>query len=59
MPVGCIGRWADGNLWTDIAYTLFANDEYLYLLKVLMSDERVSSRVLFGSAFYGVFLGES
>jgi len=42
------------NLWTDIAYTVFADDEYVYLLKVLLSDERVLRRVLFGSDFYVV-----
>jgi predicted TIM-barrel fold metal-dependent hydrolase len=42
------------NLWTDISYTLFADDEYVYLLRVLLSDERVRSRVLFGSDFYVV-----
>jgi uncharacterized protein len=42
------------NLWTDIAYTLFADDEYVYLLKVLLADERVRARVLFGSDFYVV-----
>ena len=42
------------NLWTDIAYTLFADDEYAYLLKVLLSDERVLARTLFGSDFYVV-----
>jgi predicted TIM-barrel fold metal-dependent hydrolase len=42
------------NLWTDIAYTLFADDEYVYLLKVLLSDERILARTLFGSDFYVV-----
>jgi hypothetical protein len=42
------------NLWTDIAYTLFADDEYAYLLKVLLSDERILARTLFGSDFYVV-----
>jgi predicted TIM-barrel fold metal-dependent hydrolase len=40
------------NLWTDISYTLFADDENVYLLKVLLCDSRISSRVLFGSDFY-------
>jgi predicted TIM-barrel fold metal-dependent hydrolase len=40
------------NLWTDISYTLFADDENVYLLKVLLCDPRISSRVLFGSDFY-------
>ena len=42
------------NLWTDVAYTLFADDEYAYLLKVLLSDERILARTLFGSDFYVV-----
>jgi predicted TIM-barrel fold metal-dependent hydrolase len=42
------------NLWTDISYTVFADDEYLYLLQVLLSDERIRRRVLFGSDFYVV-----
>ena len=42
------------NLWTDIAYTLFADDEYAYLLKVILSDDRIQSRTLFGSDFYVV-----
>jgi predicted TIM-barrel fold metal-dependent hydrolase len=42
------------NLYTDIAYTIWAKDEYVYLLKVLLSDERLRRRVLFGSDFYVV-----
>lgn len=42
------------NLWTDISYTVFADDEHLYLLKVLLSDELILSRTLFGSDFYVV-----
>jgi len=42
------------NLYTDISYTIFANEEYVYLLKVLLSDEKLSHRVLFGSDFYVV-----
>jgi uncharacterized protein len=41
-------------LWTDISYTLYADDEHVYLLKVLLSDPKVSERVLFGSDFYVV-----
>jgi uncharacterized protein len=41
-------------LWTDIAYTLFADDDYVYLLKVLLEDPRIRERVLFGSDFYVV-----
>jgi predicted TIM-barrel fold metal-dependent hydrolase len=42
------------NLWTDISYTLYANDEHVYLLKVLLSDPQVRNKVLFGSDFYVV-----
>jgi predicted TIM-barrel fold metal-dependent hydrolase len=42
------------NLYTDIAYTVFADEENVYLLKVLLSDERIRERVLFGSDFYVV-----
>lgn len=43
------------NLYTDISYTLFADEEYIHLLKVLLlTHERVRSRVLFGSDFYVV-----
>jgi uncharacterized protein len=42
------------NLYTDISYTVFADEEYVHLLKVLMSDERVARHVLFGSDFYVV-----
>jgi predicted TIM-barrel fold metal-dependent hydrolase len=41
-------------LWTDISYTLYADDEHVYLLEVLLSDPKVSERVLFGSDFYVV-----
>jgi len=42
------------NLYTDISYTVFADEEYVHLLKVLLSDGRVRRRVLFGSDFYVV-----
>jgi predicted TIM-barrel fold metal-dependent hydrolase len=42
------------NLYTDISYTVFADEEYVHLLKVLLSDERLRKRVLFGSDFYVV-----
>ncbi len=42
------------NLYTDISFTVFADDEYVYLLKVLLSDSRIRNRVLFGSDFYVV-----
>jgi predicted TIM-barrel fold metal-dependent hydrolase len=45
---------AYAHLYTDIAYTLFADDDYVYLLKVLLSDERIRHHVLFGSDFYVV-----
>ena len=42
------------NLYVDVAFTVFADDEFVHLLKVLLVDERVRSRVLFGSDFYVV-----
>lgn len=45
---------AHEGLYTDISYTLYANEEYVHLLKVLLADERVRRRVLFGSDFYVV-----
>ncbi len=42
------------NLWTDIAYTVFADEEHVYLLRVLLSDERILARTLFGSDYYVV-----
>ena len=42
------------NLYTDISYTVFADDEYVHLLKVLLLDEHVAAHVLFGSDFYVV-----
>ena len=42
------------NLYVDISYTLFADDENVHLLKVLIADENVRARVLFGSDFYVV-----
>jgi hypothetical protein len=41
-------------LGSKTSYTLYAGDEHVYLLKVLLSDPRVSIRVLFGSDFYVV-----
>jgi uncharacterized protein len=41
-------------LYTDISYTVFADDDYIHLLKVLLSDGRLRARVLFGSDFYVV-----
>lgn len=42
------------NLYTDISYTVFAEEEYVHLLKVLLADGRLRKRVLFGSDFYVV-----
>ena len=42
------------NLYTDISYTVFADDEYVHILNVLLSDPQVAARVLFGSDFYVV-----
>jgi predicted TIM-barrel fold metal-dependent hydrolase len=40
------------NLYTDISYTIFRFDERIAALKALLADDRVRSRVLFGSDFY-------
>lgn len=42
------------NLYTDIAYTVFADEAYLGMLKALLADPRLRTRVLFGSDFYVV-----
>lgn len=42
------------NLFTDISYTVFAEDDYVYMLKVVLSQGAVAERVLFGSDFYVV-----
>jgi predicted TIM-barrel fold metal-dependent hydrolase len=42
------------NLWTDIAYTLVAEDRFLDLLQDLLAEECVRRRLLFGSDFYVV-----
>jgi predicted TIM-barrel fold metal-dependent hydrolase len=42
------------NLYTDISYVLFVDDDYVHMLKVLLSDARIAERVLFGSDFYVV-----
>jgi uncharacterized protein len=42
------------NLYTDVSYTVFAEEEYVHLLKVLLADARLRKRVLFGSDFYVV-----
>jgi uncharacterized protein len=42
------------NLYTDISYTLFADEEYVHILKDLLADPRLRTRVLFGSDFYVV-----
>ncbi len=42
------------NLYTDIAYTIFHFEDNSKILKVLLSDERVREKVLFGSDYYMV-----
>jgi predicted TIM-barrel fold metal-dependent hydrolase len=42
------------NLYADISYTVFNFQENITLLKVLLEDEMISSKVLFGSDFYMV-----
>ena len=40
------------NLWTDISYTAFEIEKNIPALDVFLNDEKVASRVLFGSDFY-------
>lgn len=40
------------NLFADISYTIFRYERYIPVLKVLLEDERIRSRVLFGSDYY-------
>jgi uncharacterized protein len=60
-PGGWLAKIADmirsgryENLYTDIAYTVFADEAYLGMLRGLLSDPRLRRRVLFGSDFYVV-----
>ena len=40
------------NLYTDISYTIFRFQRFIPILKVLMSDQNLCQRTLFGSDFY-------
>jgi predicted TIM-barrel fold metal-dependent hydrolase len=40
------------HLYTDISYTLFADTANVRVLKILLQDDRLRSRTLFGSDFY-------
>lgn len=40
------------NLFTDISYTIFRFERYIPVLKVLLRDEKIRNRVLFGSDYY-------
>lgn len=40
------------NLYADVSYTVFNFQENIMLLKVLLSDKHILSKVLFGSDFY-------
>jgi predicted TIM-barrel fold metal-dependent hydrolase len=42
------------NLYTDISYTIFQIDDHLPILKVLLENQQVRERVLFGSDYYMV-----
>lgn len=42
------------NLYADISYTIFRFEENVKVLKVLLANKRLRSRVLFGSDFYMV-----
>jgi predicted TIM-barrel fold metal-dependent hydrolase len=40
------------NIYTDISSTLFESESYIDLLKVLLENQKIRERVLFGSDFY-------
>lgn len=42
------------NLYVDISYTIFSFQENVPMLKVLLEDDKIISKVLFGSDFYMV-----
>ena len=42
------------NLYTDISYTIFNFHENVPLLKILLENENIFEKVLFGSDFYMV-----
>lgn len=42
------------NLYTDISYTIFNYQENVPLLKILLTDDEILNKVLFGSDFYMV-----
>jgi len=42
------------NLYTDISFTILKDEHYMHVLKVLLSDERILNRTLFGTDFYMV-----
>ena len=42
------------NLYTDISYTIFYSRRFIPLLKVLLQDERLRDKILFGSDYYMV-----
>lgn len=42
------------NLYADVSYTIFKFQEHSQVLKVLLQDEKIRQRILFGSDFYMV-----
>ncbi len=44
------------NLYTDISYTIFRFEQYVPILKVLLSSEEILNKTLFGSDFYMIEL---
>ena len=40
------------NLFADISYTIFRYERYIPVLKVLLEDEKIRNRILFGSDYY-------
>ena len=44
------------NLFTDISYTIFKSERYVPILKVLLQDDKIRKKVLFGSDYYMIEL---
>ena len=44
------------NVYTDISYTIFSNPLVIDYLKVLLNDEELSQKILFGTDFYMIDL---
>jgi uncharacterized protein len=47
------------NIYADVSYTMFRFQEFVPILKILLTNERLRERVLFGSDYYMVELEEA